>query len=130
MLNQKIREKICELGYKDSMLFDWPSFDNSILGVTIGGNVVYDYMLMADEFAKESKQEKDVIESGIDEDELIIEAMEFIDYNTLGALASCSGVKPIVLCESAEDGGLYNVLTGETFSEKILSVNQEETSEL
>lgn len=58
---------------KDSvMLFESPSYDDAILGVTEEGNVCYSYKKMVESLSKDDMD--------------ITEAIEFIDYNTIRAL--------------------------------------------
>lgn len=76
MINESLRKKLT--GYAESnnleiIFFDSPSFDNSIIGVTESGNLIYNYQLMIDEFAA-------------DEDCNLLDAEEFIQYNTCRAL--------------------------------------------
>ena len=56
-----------------TILFDGPSFDQSIVGITDDGRLVYDYEKMVNELAEED---------GISYEE----AQEFIDYNTMRSL--------------------------------------------
>lgn len=82
-MNEKIRDAICDMGYEEAVLFDWPDFDEAIIGVTDDGRAVYDYAAMV----------KDMMtRDGISE----IEAIEFIEYNSLRACAYVEGA-PIVI---------------------------------
>lgn len=65
MVNNKLRKKLP----RKSIVFDNPSFDNSIIGVQ-GKHVIYDFDLMVEELAS-------------DDNIPLIEAQEFIEYNTL-----------------------------------------------
>lgn len=73
MVNEEIRKFIAEVS-EDAVVFDDPSFDDSIIALTTDGRVVYDYEKMAEEMSEED---------GIS----IEDAYEFIDYNTLRALS-------------------------------------------
>ena len=72
MVNERIRNFIREIN-EDAILFDNPAFDNSIVGMTEEGAVIYDYDSMAQELAE-------------DDNISIEEAMEFIDYNTIRSI--------------------------------------------
>ena len=50
-INQKIREELPE----DAVIFDNKAYDNSIIGVTSDGRVVYDFDLMVYELMKGEK---------------------------------------------------------------------------
>lgn len=45
MINEKIRAYLEEVS-PDSLVFDNPSFDNSIIGLSTDGNVIYDLYKM------------------------------------------------------------------------------------
>ena len=86
MILEKLREEISEL-CEEAMLFDNPSYDKSIIGITLGGNVVYDYNSMIEEFAEENNCSYD-------------EALDFVDYNTVRSLNYISDeMKPIVITD-------------------------------
>lgn len=68
-------------------LFDNPSFDKSIVGISSDQRVVYDYDLMVQEFAEDNNCS-------------VEEAEEFIQYNTMRALPyfdDVDGNKPIII---------------------------------
>ena len=67
------REKLVEIGYEDSVVFENPDYDPAIVGVTDDGRVVYDIDLMV-EYLVET--------DGMSE----IEAIDFIEYNTIRSL--------------------------------------------
>lgn len=83
MINKKFRERIAN-ELEDSIILDNPSFDNSIIGFTDNGNLVYDYNRMVVEFAEEN---------GVTD----FEAIEFIDYNTIRAIPYMGEQKPIII---------------------------------
>ena len=72
MINKDIRNYISEQHSKVT-LFENPSYDNSILGMTEDGRVVYSYDSMITELSK-------------DENLSVTESIEFINYNTLRCL--------------------------------------------
>ena len=84
MINKELREQLFE-DYEELVLFESPSFDNSIIGVTSDlGTLVYDYNLMVKEFAEENECSEE-------------EAEEFIQYNTIRSLGYYGGNTPIVV---------------------------------
>ena len=68
------RELLVELGYEDSVVFENPDYDSAIIGVTEDDDrVVYDFDLMV----------KHLVDTdGMTE----LEAIEFIEYNTMRSL--------------------------------------------
>lgn len=85
-INENVRAMLDE----DSIVFDNPSFDNSIIGITTDSHAVYDY-------------DKMVVELMKDEDISQIESIEWIDYNTLRAIPYAGEMKPIVMFTFKED---------------------------
>ena len=79
-INQKIREELPE----DAVIFDNKAYDNSIIGVTSDGRVVYDFDLMVAELMKDENWTED-------------EAVEWIEYNTIWALSDVGEGEPIVM---------------------------------
>lgn len=45
MCDLEVRKKIAKK-FENSLLFDYPNYDNSIIGITKDGNVVYDYEIV------------------------------------------------------------------------------------
>lgn len=86
MINIELREYIESLN-PYAVLFDNPAFDNSIIGISTSGNIIYDLKLMIEELAT-------------DDNITYEEAADFIDYNTIRALPYITeGDKPII-CDS------------------------------
>ena len=86
MINEDLREHI-KNNYDGAVLFDNPSFDNSIIGISTNNNIIYDLTSMVDELAE-------------DDDMSYEEALEFIDYNTLRTIPYITeGSKPIIMTE-------------------------------
>ena len=79
-----MRELLCDMGYEESIVFDNPSYDDAIVGVTTDGNVVYDFNLMV-----ESLMNHD----GMNE----ADAIEFIEYNTIRAIPYAGEFAPVVM---------------------------------
>lgn len=91
MINKEKREYIVNELEIESVFFDNPSFDNSIIGVTNDGKLVYDYELMIEELS-------------IDDDMSDIDAMEFIDYNTMRTIPYIDEeIRPVILYSFTED---------------------------
>lgn len=67
------RKRLCAAGYEDAIVFENPDYDNAIIGITTDGQVVYDYYMMVEHL---------IHTDGMSEEE----AVEFIDYNTLGTI--------------------------------------------
>ena len=65
-------EKLSEMGYEDFVLFDNPDFDSAIIGISDDNRVIYDYDKMVAHLMDVDGME-------------MLDAIEFIDYNTLGA---------------------------------------------
>lgn len=68
----------------DSIVFDNPAYDGSIIGVTLSGRVIYLFESMVEEL---------MLDDNIDE----TDAIEWIEYNTLRALPYIKGKSPIVV---------------------------------
>lgn len=64
--------------------FESPSFDKSILGLSVDNKIIYDYELMVEEYMKDQNCDLD-------------EAIDFIEYNTLRSLSYLGGDAPIIL---------------------------------
>lgn len=71
---------------EDALIFSNPSFDNAIIGVDHEGRVIYSYELMVAQFMQDN-----------DCDEM--DAIEFIDYNTIRSLPYYGSSAPIILME-------------------------------
>lgn len=82
-MNQKIRDALCDMGHEDAVIFDGPDYDEAIVGVTDEGLVVYDYDAMVECLMKQDKISR-------------LEAIEFIEYNTIRALPYVENA-PIVM---------------------------------
>lgn len=80
MVKMEIRDELPE----NSVVFDNPSFDNSIIGYDSDGRVVYSF----DDMVKELMDDEKMSE---------LDAIEFIDYNTIGSLPNGGEFAPIVM---------------------------------
>ena len=83
---EELKEILNDLGYKDTVVFEKPSYLKAIIGLSDDGALCYSYEKMIECLMEEDKMEYE-------------DAMEFVDYNTIRALpyASSMGVKPIVV---------------------------------
>jgi hypothetical protein len=79
-INEDVRSEL----YDDTIVFDNPSFDNSIIGVTTDGHAVYDYEKMVEELMKDDNiSEQD--------------AIDWIEYNTIRAIPYAGEMAPIIM---------------------------------
>lgn len=62
------RDLLLDLGYDDVIIFDNPSYEGALIGVTWGNQAVYDYDLMIESLMKEDNMTEE-------------EAVDFISYN-------------------------------------------------
>ena len=85
-INEDIRSELDE----DAIVFDNPSFDNSIIGVTTDGQAVYDYEKMVAELMKDD----DISEQ---------EAIDWIEYNTIRSIPYAGEMAPVII-HSFKDG--------------------------
>ena len=79
-INMNIREILPE----GAIILDNSAFDNSIIGVTLDGRLIYDYDKMIEELIE-------------DDGMCFDEAMEWIDYNTIRALPYAGSGVPIII---------------------------------
>lgn len=84
-------ERLLDAGYEDVPSFLNCSYDSALIGVTTDGRAVYDFDLMVDWLMKE--------EGWSD-----IDAIEWIEYNTIRALPYMGAKAPIIMY-SLEDWG-------------------------
>lgn len=80
------REALCEMGYEDAVVFDNPEYDDAIIGVSVDGNVVYEYDAMVEVLHQR----------GMTWDA----AVDFLEYNTIRSIpyARADGaIPPIVI---------------------------------
>ena len=67
------REKLADAGYEAVVVFDTPDYDEALIGITEDDGAVYDLDLMIAHLVRTE---------GMDE----LEALDFIEYNTIRAL--------------------------------------------
>lgn len=92
MDREKLADTLEEMGYEDSIVFDNPSYENAVIGISDNGQVCYSYTKMVEHL---------VSEDGMSDEE----AIEFIDYNTIRALpyVKPSEKRPIVIYDDLFD---------------------------
>lgn len=82
------RELICDMGYENAVALD--GYDDAIVGVSEDGRVVYDYDKM--------------VKCLVDRDGMTdMEAIEFIDYNTIRSIPYAGEFAPIVMYPIREE---------------------------
>lgn len=102
MINDEIREFFKE-NAPDSIIFDNPAFDNSIVGISSEGNIVYDLNKMVEELAADDNISTD-------------EAFDFVSYDTMRLLQYISdGKKPVIVDFDFDE--LYNEIEEESENE-------------
>lgn len=74
----EVKDYLCERGYEEALVFENPGFPEAFIGVSEDGRAVYDFEKMC--------------ESLMDEDGMeYIDAVEFIEYNTIRAIPYMGG---------------------------------------
>ena len=94
MVDQKFRKAldnyIEECGVEAKVIIlDDHAYDKSIVGITENGRLVYDFAKMIKEFASDEKCSE-------------LEAIEWLEYNTLRAIPYMGENAPIVLIENTK----------------------------
>ena len=79
MVNMNIRNKLPP----NTIVLDNQSYDNSIIGLTFDGRVIYDYDLMVQELIDEGYSAED--------------AIDWIDYNTIRGLIYIGEKSPLIV---------------------------------
>lgn len=126
MVNEQLRERIGAIS-EQALIYDGPSFDNSIIGITPTGKLVYDYDKMSDEFAQDNNENFDTL-SEEEKSEAILEAIEFIDYNTIRATPYMGPNAPIVVAQDVtnDENVWINLIDGEPIEECWDKLQQED----
>lgn len=81
---QKVKNALCDMGHEDAIIFENPDYAEAVVGVTDEGRVIYDFDMMVKHLTAFH---------GMSE----IEAVDFIDYNTIRALPYAGENAPIIL---------------------------------
>lgn len=90
MINNDLREFISEK-FPTAVVFDAPSFDNSIIGFTSDGNICYNYDMMITELMHSDSLSFE-------------ESVDFIEYNTIRTIPYISNGNPPIIIYSIDDG--------------------------
>jgi len=80
----ELKQWLCDNGYEESVVLENPDFLSAVVGVDVDGRVIYDYELMAEHLVVTDEMDYE-------------EAVEFIDYNTIGALPYMGEKAPIIM---------------------------------
>lgn len=92
MQRQSVRDMIAEVN-GSAVVFDNPSFDNSIIGISTDGKVIYSYSKMIYELAEEDNISTE-------------DAEDFISYNTIRMLPYIAEYqRPIIVQYENIEGG-------------------------
>lgn len=83
----RIEAMITENGYEDVIIFKSPDYEDAFIGISHDNRAVYSYSKMVECLMKED---------GISE----IDAIEFIDYNTIRAIPYMGEYAPIVVYDN------------------------------
>lgn len=79
-----IVDTILDLGFDDAIIFTDPSYEDAIIGISLDGNVIYDYDKM--------------IKYLIDKNHMTYDdAVEWIDYNVISQLLYVDKKLPIII---------------------------------
>ena len=85
----KNRDSLMYNGYEDTMIFENPSFEGALIGVSSDDRAIYSY----DKMVESAMQQEGWTEE---------EAIEWIDYNTIRSLSYVEN-GPIILYSLLED---------------------------
>lgn len=83
-MSMTAEERLLDAGHDDVVIFTGYSYDDALIGVTEDNRAVYDYDKMV---AWLMEKENWTME----------EAVDWIEYNTIGALASAGPAAPVVM---------------------------------
>lgn len=137
MVNEELRQKIADAGFTNSIVYDEPSFDNSIIGVDDNGKVVYSVELMMNEFVRDDEGDKyDNFESLSEEEQTEyidkrVEALEFIEYNTVRATPYMAtyGITPVIIDYNPAEDCYYDKVSGENYDLRKMDLKFDENYE-
>lgn len=92
------------------VLFDTPDYASAFIGITLDRRAIYDYNLMIQDFSGEDPEGTNLSEKSI---EALVDATEFIDYNTVRGLEYYNedGKYPIIRSlEYDNEDGKYPII--------------------
>lgn len=81
---EDLKEYLAEQGLTDTVVLEGPSYISAVVGISTDGRLIYSRDLMVRYLCKKD---------GMSE----LDAEEFIDFNTVGALPSMGGKAPIIM---------------------------------
>ena len=84
------RDILLDLGYNDVIIFDNPSYEGALVGISWDNQAIYDYDLMVESLMKEGMTAE--------------EAADFISYNS----SYRQGSEYPIIMNSIKDWGNYN----------------------
>lgn len=76
-------DDIIDLGFDEAVVFSHPSYEDAIIGVSLDGNVIYDYDKMVEYLMNTESMTSE-------------EAVEWIDYNVIGFMPNFGDSTPIL----------------------------------
>ncbi len=79
-----IVDTILDLGFDDAIIFTDPSYEDAIIGISLDGNVIYDYDKMIKYLMDKNHMTYD-------------DAVEWIDYNVISQLLYIDKKLPIII---------------------------------
>lgn len=83
-MNEAIRQALRDMDHDEAIIFDQPDYDDAIVSVTDEGRVIYDFDAM--------------VKCLVDRDNMSeMEAIEFIEYNSIRALPYAGELAPIIM---------------------------------
>ena len=129
MVLEDVRKQIADAGYENSLFYDAPSFDASIIGVDESGKIVYDYNKMIDEYIDDEFPNLN-FEYSPAVDDAVTDAMDWIDYNTIRATPYAGPLAPIIIdvdheCDDDEEKYI-NLITLDEYDMNNLVYNLKE----
>lgn len=89
--------------FDNSIVFgkDRKEYFSAIIGYTDDYRIIYDYELMANDLADR------YVKEGVSEEDAFPDALDWLDYNTLGAIP-CYAPYPIIVSEDDMYEGIYH----------------------
>lgn len=80
------REKLLDLGYEDTIIFENESYDDALIGVLHDERAIYSFEKMVEWLMEKDKITRE-------------ETIEWIEYNTIRAIPYAGSKAPIVMYE-------------------------------
>lgn len=86
---EELKEYLTNRGYEDTVVLESPDYVDAVVGVTIDGQVVYEWRKMVEHLVAKDGMSTEVAE-------------EFAAYNTVRALPYMGEKRPIIMCSMEE----------------------------